>query len=257
MKAGTASRRLQTETRLTRPLVSVRRPHAAGKLFHQRSGAPPTRSAIAERPTARGLIGALVGAHATNEEIFALKSFMNDVIGSDLIGGMSYTPPGAQRRRRSFAARQQKSQYSPACMALGVGLDGLDRLAPGGRVRSAQSPDRACAPTRCRALGEAEFVKRFGALDYLLVLDTDACETAQMANQVIPIAAYPELEGTFTNFQGVVQRLHRAFDPPGEAKPAIEVLTDLGMVLDGVERPQTARAHICRNCWRAKRPSPA
>ena len=96
-------------------------------------------------------------------------------------------------------------------------------------------------------MGEAEFVKRFGALDYLLVLDTDACETAQMANQVIPIAAYPELEGTFTNFEGVVQRLHRAFDPPGEAKPAIEALTDLGMVLDGVERPQTARADIRRD----------
>ena len=61
-----------------------------------------------------------------------------------------------------------------------------------------------------------------------------------MANQVIPIAAYPELEGTFTNFEGVVQQLHRAFDPPGEAKPAFEVLTDFGMVLDGVERPQTA-----------------
>ena len=72
------------------------------------------------------------------------------------------------------------------------------------------------------------------------MLDTDVCETAQMANQVIPIAAYPELEGTFTNFQGVVQRLYRAFDPPGEAKPAIEALTDLGMVLDGVERPQSA-----------------
>jgi predicted molibdopterin-dependent oxidoreductase YjgC len=90
------------------------------------------------------------------------------------------------------------------------------------------------------ALGEAEFVKRFGALDYLLVLDTDVSETAQMANQVIPIAAYPELDGTFTNFEGVVQQLHRAFDPPGEAKPAIEALTDLAMVLDGVERPQSA-----------------
>ena len=41
-------------------------------------------------------------------------------------------------------------------------------------------------------MGEAEFVKRFGALDYLIVLDTDANETAQMANQVMPIAAYPE-----------------------------------------------------------------
>ena len=84
-----------------------------------------------------------------------------------------------------------------------------------------------------RALGEAEFVRLFGPLDYLLVLDTDATETGQMANVVMPIAAYPELEGSFTNFNGRVQRINKAFDPPGEARPAIEVVDALAARLDG------------------------
>jgi NADH-quinone oxidoreductase subunit G len=230
-------KKLQTERRITKAL------YQSGEHLVAESFAAAIRRAAdairkyGETHGARA-IGALVGAQATNEEVFALKSFMNDVIGSDMIGGMSYTPPGCSGDDE-LLLRANKNPNTRGLTAQGIPLDGLDRMAQG--VSSGQLKMlivlRADAS---RALGEAEFVKRFGELDYMLVFDTDACETAQMANQVIPIAAYPELEGTFTNFQGVVQRLYRAFDPPGEAKPAIEALTDLATVLDGVERPQTA-----------------
>ncbi|HXR34380.1 MAG TPA: molybdopterin-dependent oxidoreductase, partial [Candidatus Binataceae bacterium] len=231
-------KRMQTETRITSPLYQ-----SGDRMMPEGFASAIRRAADAIRHCGEthggGSIGALVDAHATNEEIFALKSFIKDVIGSDQIGGMSYTPPGLSGDD-DLLLRANKNPNTAGLVALGVGLDGLDALAPA--VASGQIKTLiALRADACRALGEAEFVKRFGALDYLILLDTDASETAQMANQVIPIAAYPELDGTFTNFQGVVQRLHRAFDPPGEAKSAIEVLTDLGMVLDGVERPQTAQ----------------
>jgi len=93
-----------------------------------------------------------------------------------------------------------------------------------------------------RALGEEEFVRRFGALDYMLVLSSDANETCQMANQVWPIAAYPEIDGSFTNFKGRVQRINAAFPPPGAAIAAIEAIARLGHALDGVDRPSSADA---------------
>ena len=229
--------KLQTERRITKAL------HQSGdRLMPESFAAGIRRAADAIRKCGEthgaGAIGALIGAQATNEEIFALKSFMTDVIGSDVIGGMSYTPPGSSGDD-NLLIRANKNPNTRGLVALGVPLDGLDRLAEA--VASGQLKMLiALRADAFHALGEAEFVKRFGGLDYLLVLDTDVGETAQMANQVIPIAAYPELEGTFTNFEGVVQQLHRAFDPPGEAKPAIEALTDLALVLDGVERPQTA-----------------
>ena len=86
----------------------------------------------------------------------------------------------------------------------------------------------------------AEFMKRFGALDYLILLDTDANETVRMANQVLPIAAYPELDGSFTNFEGHVQRLHAAFDPPGEALSGVAAIARLGHAFDSVERAHSA-----------------
>jgi predicted molibdopterin-dependent oxidoreductase YjgC len=74
------------------------------------------------------------------------------------------------------------------------------------------------------------------------VLDTDANLTGQMANQIWPIAAYPEIDGSFTNFKGRVQRIHSAFAPPGQALAAVEVIARLGHALDSAERPRTAEA---------------
>jgi predicted molibdopterin-dependent oxidoreductase YjgC len=74
------------------------------------------------------------------------------------------------------------------------------------------------------------------------VLSTDANETCQMANQVWPIAAYPEIDGSFTNFKGRVQRIREAFPPPGNALSGLEAIARLGHALDGAERPKSADA---------------
>jgi len=74
------------------------------------------------------------------------------------------------------------------------------------------------------------------------VLSTDANETCQMANQVWPIAAYPETNGSFTNFKGRVQRIKEAFPPPGDALAAIEVIARLSEELNRIDRPKLADA---------------
>src|SRR5271156_3001920 len=75
-----------------------------------------------------------------------------------------------------------------------------------------------------------------------LGLAADANETCQMANQVWPIAAYPEIDGSFTNFKGRVQRINAAFPPPGNAIAGVEAIARLGQAIDGVDRPRSADA---------------
>jgi len=55
------------------------------------------------------------------------------------------------------------------------------------------------------------------ALDFLLVQDIFLTETAQLADVVLPAAAWAEKEGTFTSTGRRVQWSHRAIAPPGEA----------------------------------------
>ena len=148
------------------------------------------------------------------------------------------------RRRTSsgddeLLIRANKNPNTRGLAALGLSADGLDGLASAvasGELKMLIS----FRADLVRAIGEEEFVRRFGALDYMMVLSTDANETCQMANQVWPIAAYPEIDGSFTNFQGRVQRIHAAFPPPGNAIAGVEAIARLGHALDGIDRPKTA-----------------
>jgi NADH-quinone oxidoreductase subunit G len=230
---------LQSESRLMAPMVQ-----SEGRLVPEGWPAAIRRVADTIRQSVRGhgprSIGAVVGAGATNEEAFALKRLMAGAIGSDRLASVSYSPPGASGDD-NLLIRANKNPNTRGLAALAIPTEGIGRLADA--VASGELKVLlALRADLVRAIGEAEFVRRFGPLDYLIVLDTDANEIAQMANQVLPIAAYPEVDGSFTNFQGRVQRVHQAFEPPGEALAAIEVIARLGQALDGVERARSADA---------------
>lgn len=64
-------------------------------------------------------------------------------------------------------------------------------------------------------------------LDFMVVQDAFLTETAQMADVVLPAVTFAEKEGTFTNMGMAVQRLNKAIQPAGEAKPDWEILCEL------------------------------
>ena len=66
----------------------------------------------------------------------------------------------------------------------------------------------------------------FGAgASFFLYLGSRVPEAANAADAVLPIATFAEMDGTFTNFAGRVQRFHQALQPPGLARPAWMVLS--------------------------------
>ncbi|MGC8861664.1 MAG: molybdopterin oxidoreductase family protein, partial [Armatimonadota bacterium] len=64
-------------------------------------------------------------------------------------------------------------------------------------------------------------------LDFLVVQDVFLTETARLAHVVLPGAVWAEKDGTFTNTERRVQRVRKAVDPPGEARPDWQILADL------------------------------
>ncbi len=56
------------------------------------------------------------------------------------------------------------------------------------------------------------------SLDFLVVQDIFMSPAAAMADVVLPAAAFAEQDGTWTNLERRVQRIHRAVSPPGEAR---------------------------------------
>src|SRR5260370_20392183 len=189
---------LQRESRLTTPLVQMK-----DELVAEPWGEALLRASenIAEFKRLYGpkSIGAVLDAHATNEEAFALKQLMKTAIGSDRIATLSWSRPGASGDDDLLIHANKKPNTRPI-PALVLAADGLDSIADAdarGRLKMLIT----LRADLVAALGEEEFVKRFGPLEYLLVLSTDANQTCQMANQVCPIATYPETTASFTNFK--------------------------------------------------------
>ncbi|MGY1672310.1 molybdopterin oxidoreductase family protein [Geodermatophilus sp. SYSU D00710] len=61
---------------------------------------------------------------------------------------------------------------------------------------------------------------------FLVVQDIFLTETAQLADVVLPAATWGEKTGTFTNADRTVHLTEKAVDPPGEARPDMDVLID-------------------------------
>jgi len=64
-------------------------------------------------------------------------------------------------------------------------------------------------------------------LEFLVVQDIFPTETAVLADVILPTAAFAEKDGTYTNTERRVQKLRKAVDPPGEAKPDWQIVSQL------------------------------
>ncbi|MEV6304701.1 molybdopterin oxidoreductase family protein [Actinoplanes sp. NPDC051861] len=104
----------------------------------------------------------------------------------------------------------------------------LDRLGTDGGVRVLMvlaSNIAVSAPHSNRV------IDRLRALDFLVVSDIFASETAELADVVLPTAQWAEEEGTMTNLEGRVIRRKMALPPPPDVKPDLTVLTELAGLL--------------------------
>ncbi len=70
-----------------------------------------------------------------------------------------------------------------------------------------------------------------GKLDFLVVQDIFLTETAALADVVLPSAAFAEKEGTFSNTERRVQRVRKAAEAPGTAKPDWQIIAEIGLAL--------------------------
>lgn len=69
--------------------------------------------------------------------------------------------------------------------------------------------------------------KVLDSLELLVVIDPFMTETAKHAHHVLPSAMWAEKEGSVTSLDRLVKWRFKAVDPPGEAKPELEIISML------------------------------
>jgi len=64
-------------------------------------------------------------------------------------------------------------------------------------------------------------------LEFMVVQDIFPTETAVLADVILPATAFAEKDGTYTSTERRVQRIRKAVEPPGEAKPDWQIISML------------------------------
>ncbi|MFP3879845.1 MAG: formate dehydrogenase subunit alpha [Dehalococcoidia bacterium] len=78
---------------------------------------------------------------------------------------------------------------------------------------------------------------------FLVVQDMFLTETAKLADVILPAASFAEKDGTFTNFEGRVQRVQKAINPLGESLPDWEIILRLADTM-GAPMPYSSPQQI-------------
>jgi formate dehydrogenase alpha subunit len=83
--------------------------------------------------------------------------------------------------------------------------------------------------------------KSLSSLEFLCVIDIFPGETTELASVVMPAAAFAEKDGSFTNFEGRVQQIRKALDPPGSALPEWKIIVELARQMDSPMQYSSSR----------------
>jgi len=186
---------------------------------------------------------------ATNETLFLLKRYLG---GARFDFRLDSEDKSVTQKEDDILRHVDKHPNSMGAMKLGLisegssGVDAAIGAAKAGSLRAGviiyfrplvPRPEDEQREQRLRELVES--------LEYSVVLTSHAAEWQAMADAVLPVAAWSEEEGTFTNFQGRVQFAGKAIEPPGDALPSWEVLAML-LHASGAESPWMSAEDVFR-----------
>lgn len=111
-----------------------------------------------------------------------------------------------------------------------LNLDEIIRAAQRGEIRALYT----IGANPIATMADAEQVKQaLEKLDFFIVQDLFLTETARLAHIVLPAASFAEKDGTFTNVERRVQRVRKAIEPIGDAKPDWWIICQIAERLGG------------------------
>jgi len=141
-------------------------------------------------------------------------------------GFQSVEDPAHQAKFAAVYGRETDLEKGPTkVQALDMCGDRIRAMIIDGENTVVSDPDR----THCE--------HALGSLDHLVVIDIFMTETGRLADVVLPATAWAETDGVCSNTERRVQRLRKAVDPPGEARPDWWIVQEIArrMGFDGFE----------------------
>ena len=165
-------------------------------------------------------VGVILSSHLTNEDLFVAKRFFK-ALGIEQV---VFQRPKAGEGD-AFLIQPDKSPNARGALVLGFaeGAQGLLEQAVNRKLRVLW----VFTQDLTQLFREDSVEQAARALELFIFQGPNTNRTSGLAHLVLPSAVYAEKDGTFTNFQGCVQRIHAAVDCLGDSKADWQILTEL------------------------------
>ncbi len=155
----------------------------------------------------------------------------NNVQGACDVGALPNVYPGYQRVedpevRGKFEAAWNSGLSNSPGLTLTEIFDAIDE----GKIKALYLVGENPILSDANAKHVEESLKK---LEFLVVQDIFLSETAKFADVILPAASFAEKDGTFTNTERRVQRIRKAIEPIGEAKPDWWITCQIAKKLGG------------------------
>jgi len=215
----------------------IGRPDRLARVGGSRLAEPTWPAALAALTQAlkqapRGSVALVASARQTNEELDLLRRLARS------LGAASDSVPRAGEADR-WLVSADRNPNSTGARLLGVAADplgsNLARFAEGIRAGKVRTLLVVGEDVTRHGLG-ADVLAR---LETLIVCDILPNATTALAHLLLPGCAAAEKRGSFVNVKGRVQRFLEAVEPPGDARPEWEFLSELLAAVTGQTVPST------------------
>ena len=178
-------------------------------------------------------IGVIASPRMSNEDLFALRRILEH---RGIRRVASRVPPRQPGDEDALLIRSDKHPNTRGAELLGLDGDAAALLAAA-RARQVKVLWVFGHDLLAAAWPEAETAAALGALEALVFTGANANATSERAHFILPAAAWIEREGTWTNFEGRVQRFRQAAEPLGQVLAEWDLL---GRVLAALGAPVAA-----------------
>jgi len=175
-------------------------------------------------------VGLVIAPQGTNEDHYLLAKLASEVLATPHV--VLY--PGVLGDEDDFLIRADKNPNTRGAQDMGLPapvtttqLAAMAQAIDQGTIKVLY----AIGANLAAAFGPETVLRWATQLDCLIVQTSNMVSGHEQAHVLLPSATYAELDGTFTNFQGRLQRINAAFAPRGEALPAWQIYTRLASSL--------------------------
>jgi len=161
-------------------------------------------------------IGVILSPQMTNEDLFMAKHVFQDGFGVQQFA--CNLPPLSPGDEDDFLIKADKNPNTAGVDLLAIETCSVAELLDDARNKMIRVL-YVCYHDLEQNFADTELLPALKELEFVVFQGTNEHSFARKADYILPSAAFAEKDGTFTNHAHRVQRIHRAVNPLGQARP--------------------------------------